>query len=94
MENFMTLIIYIALLIGPVALGLLVYYKKIKRKQAYLIVNTLLSLLFGSLVIYAETSDPPRTIFMLSVSEWLISIGVAIFSWIPMFLVTRLFMRD
>ena len=90
----MTLILYFALFLSPVTLGFLIYYKKIKRKQAYLIMNTLLSLLFGSLVIYAETSNPPRTIFMLSVSEWLISIGVAIFSWIPMFLVIRLFMRD
>ena len=90
----MTFIIYIALLIGPVVLGLLIYYKKIKRKQAYLIMNTLLSLLFGSVVFYAEISDPPRTIFMLSVREWLISIGVAILSWFSMFLVTRLFVRN
>ena len=95
MEFILRLEVYTLFFIYPILMGLLLRRKKITLKQVILTTNIFISVLSGTLYLYAVTLGPTSpSVFMLSLEDWVKSISLSIFIWLFMFLMTRPFYKD
>ena len=92
MEVFLRFAFYFLFLVYPITMGLMIRHKKIKIRTVILVSNTLLSIFFGTLVLYAAIlyrASP--SISQISSNDWMLSITVSVFLWLLLYLITKPF---
>lgn len=92
MEVFLRSAFYFLFLVYPITMGLMLRHKKITIRQLILVSNTLLSIFFGTLVLYLATLDQVSpSISQISYYDWMLSITVSVFLWLFLHLFTKPF---
>ena len=92
MEVFLRFAFYFLFLVYPITMGLMLRHKKITIRQLILVTNTLLSIFFGTLVLYLATLDQASpSLSHISSGDWMLSITVLVFMWFLLYLVTKPF---
>lgn len=92
MELLLRLEVFFLLFIYPFVMGMLTRNKKIALKNFLVTTITLVSIVFGTLYLYSVSLAPSFS--TVSIVDWMSAIGITVFMWLFLFLMTKPFHKN
>ena len=92
METLLRLEVLFLLFIYPPVMGVLLRNKKITVKRVLITTITSVSIVFGTLYLFSMSATPSSS--TVQFVDWASAIGITVFMWLFLFLMTKPFHKN